>query len=333
MKGRSNRITLLTCALAFPVLTACERADDAARPTDDHPARASTRADAAPAPPVSPQVVPDAPARVIAIGDVHGDIEALRGALRLAGLVDREDRWTGESAVLVQTGDLLDRGDDEQEIIELLDRLGVEASAAGGAIVELLGNHEVMNVAGDWRYVTPGGLADFADAPGVDPERADLPGSIPGAYRARAAALLPGKPWAARLARHDVVRKVGDSIFAHGGVLPEHLAYGLDRLNAETRAWMRGDGPLPAVMQGERSPIWSRDFSAPAEIDCALLARALDAAKAKRLVVGHTVQPSGITEACDGKVWRIDVGMARHYGNAPAALEITSEGARALTGR
>ncbi len=47
--------------------------------------------------------------------------------------------------------------------------------------------------------------------------------------------------------------------------------------------------------------------------------------KVTRMVVGHTVQARGVTSACEGKVWRIDVGIAKHYGGKPAALEIKGD--------
>ena len=33
--------------------------------------------------------------RIVAFGDVHGDLEAARGALRLAGAIDDQDHWIG----------------------------------------------------------------------------------------------------------------------------------------------------------------------------------------------------------------------------------------------
>jgi hypothetical protein len=68
--------------------------------------------------------------RIIALGDLHGDLQATRAALRLAGLIDPADRWTGGTTTLVQTGDQLDRGDDEPEIINLLEALAPQAEAA-----------------------------------------------------------------------------------------------------------------------------------------------------------------------------------------------------------
>lgn len=261
--------------------------------------------------------------RVVAIGDVHGDFAAMQAALRLGGIIDDEGAWAGGDATFVQTGDLLDRGDDERQIIDFLEVLTAQAEAAGGRVVSLNGNHEVMNVAGDLRYVTPGGFRDFEDVDGLDLTIPVLERLPPGA-RARAAAFLPGGPYAKLLAKKKIIAVVDDTIFVHGGVLEHHATYGVDAINRESEAWMLGERDVPMMLQGEDSPIWTRVFS-HGEADCAALQRALDATGTRRMVVGHTVQPSGITSACDGKVWRIDVGLAAHYGGSPAALEIKGD--------
>lgn len=270
---------------------------------------------------------PAAP-RIVAIGDLHGDLDAARRALVLAGAIrgHDDDRWRGGDLVIVQTGDILDRGDQEQAILDLFDRLAGEARAAGGAVHTLLGNHETMNAAGDFRYVTDGGFVDFQDVAGLELDRAELAGLAP-AWRARAAALLPGGPYARMLATRDAVIIVGDTVFAHGGVLPRWADYGIDRLNREIGCWLAGAAPastLPALAEligGPDTPLWSRDYSTPPE-RCDLLARALERLGAARMVVGHTPQRAGITAACDQRVWRIDVGMAAHYGGPTQVLEI-----------
>ena len=269
--------------------------------------------------------------RIVAIGDLHGDLEATRAALRLAGTIDEQDRWAGGTMVLVQTGDQLDRGDDEFEILDLLDALTVQAQAAGGAVHVLNGNHEYMNAAGDFRYVTPGGMADFADAEGVDADAAAV-ADLPEPLRARAAAFLPGGPYAEVLATRNTAVIVGDTVFVHGGVLPKYAAK-LDALNESGRRWLTQGGPPPAELLAPDGLVWLRDYSVPEPTPqaCADLDAALSTMKVSRMVVGHTVQASGVTSACDGKVWRIDVGMAKHYGGEPAALEIRGDQLSVLT--
>ena len=100
--------------------------------------------------------------RVVAIGDLHGDIQQARRALRIAGVLGKDDddnvnpQWVGGDTVLVQVGDVLDRGDDEIGILILLQKLGKAARKAGGDVFVLNGNHEVLNISGDFRYVSRG---------------------------------------------------------------------------------------------------------------------------------------------------------------------------------
>jgi len=85
------------------------------------------------------------------------------------------------------------------------------------------------------------------------------------------------------------------------------------------------------VLEREDSPLWYRGYSTRDDAEtCALLTRSLETARVRRLVVGHTVQDRGVTAACDGRVWRIDVGLARHYGGPTQVLELTGETARVL---
>lgn len=266
-----------------------------------------------------------APDRLVAIGDIHGDLEAFRRALRIAGAVDEHGRWTGGKLVVVQTGDQIDRGDDDRAVLELTDQLKDAAEAAGGRFVSLIGNHEAMNVNGDFRYVTPGGFAAFAD---TDTSRASpsVLGQFPAEQRGRVAAFQPGGPFARRLEERDLVAMVGSTVFVHGGVTVALVRYGIGRVNREAHAWMSGSGPMPFPVKDPDGPLWSRKYSEDdLGIDCGGLAAALDALGAKRMVVGHTPQRPGITNACDGKVWRIDTGLSRHYGGPTEVLEIRGD--------
>jgi hypothetical protein len=271
------------------------------------------------------------PGRLIAIGDVHGDVAATRAALRLGGAIDDSGRWIGGNLSVVQTGDQLDRGDQEREILDLFEQLAPAAASDGGQFIALNGNHEVMNVQGDFRYVTPGGVSAFA---GVRP-RSPHARAAPPQFEDRAAAFLPGGAYALQLAQRDVVAVVGDSVFVHGGVLPEHVRYGLDRINQETREWMRsGDRRAPEVVASLTAPIWVRDYSVDpvASSACAKLGEVLSALKVRRMVVGHTVQSAGVSSACDERVWRIDVGLSRYYGDKPIqVLEILADQVRVLS--
>jgi hypothetical protein len=272
-----------------------------------------------------------APSRLVAIGDWHGDLDAARRSLRIAGAIDSLGHWCGGDLVVVQTGDLLDRGDQEQDILDWVERLSEEAAATGGAVYILLGNHELMNVAGDFRYVTDGGWEDFADA-GIMVDTTDtLVMALEPGQRARAEAFFPGGPYARQLAERYVVMIIGRTLFVHGGILPAHIAYGLQRINRETQAWLRGEAHKPDWLKQHNSPIWDRHFSDEPDLyDCMMLDQVLDYLDCDRMVVGHTVQDDGITPHCEDGVWCIDTGAAAHYGGSVQVLEITNEGIKVL---
>lgn len=272
--------------------------------------------------------------RVVAFGDVHGDVAAARRVLRLVGAIDETDHWVGGSIHVVQTGDQLDRGDDDRLILDLFDRLTDEAEAVGGAFHALNGNHEYMNVLGDFRYVTPGGFGAFSEIEAVSND-VEVNRIAPN-QRGRAAAFAPGGPYARRLARRNTVVIIGETVFVHGGIEPSY-APEIDNINRDARSWLLGASAVPGniieTLMKPDSPVWTRTYSMPSvpQESCQALSASLRTMGVSRMVVGHTVQKEGITSACDAKVWRIDVGLAKHYGGPTQALEITRAGVTILS--
>ncbi|KAA8499212.1 Shewanella-like protein phosphatase 1 [Porphyridium purpureum] len=304
--------------------------------------------------------------RIIAIGDVHGDHVAMLAVLRLAGLVPtqeqleespekyKEDMWMGGDAVLVQVGDQLDRGDNERMILHTLLSLRKQARQQGGDIHVLLGNHEIMNVQCDFRYVTAGGFEEFTlqdreleelgeveihedGSKTLFPEMSRSALSdmftlnrMPPFMRPRAVALRPGGPTALMLSEFNVAVRVGGYLFVHGGFTPEHLdalaehEFPLEQLNYETRQYLRGLGEEPRLLQDPQSPLWARDFSSPnpRASDCERLEDTLRRLHVDGMVVGHTPQAMGVNAACGGLVWRVDTGLSASYGGALECLEI-----------
>ncbi|MGE0625899.1 MAG: metallophosphoesterase [Pseudomonadales bacterium] len=100
--------------------------------------------------------------RIVAFGDVHGALAELEALLEALDLIDGQGNWIGGHTRLVSLGDLLDRGPDSRGVMDLLMTLERQAAAAGGAVHVVLGNHEIMNLTGDLRYVSPAEYAAFA---------------------------------------------------------------------------------------------------------------------------------------------------------------------------
>jgi hypothetical protein len=100
--------------------------------------------------------------RVVVFADVHGAYGALVELLRSTGVIDADLRWSAGSAHVVSLGDLLDRGAETRAVLDLVMRLQREAQDAGGRMHVVLGNHELMSLLGDWRYVAAGDYESFA---------------------------------------------------------------------------------------------------------------------------------------------------------------------------
>jgi hypothetical protein len=82
--------------------------------------------------------------RQIVIGDIHGELKGLMKILMHAGLINKQGDWVGETTVLIQTGDVIDRGPHSCECIRLLRALQEQAAQAGGQVIRLCGNHEIL---------------------------------------------------------------------------------------------------------------------------------------------------------------------------------------------
>jgi hypothetical protein len=271
-----------------------------------------------------------APRRLVAIGDLHADIEAARRAFRLAGATNERDAWIGGPLVVVQMGDLIGRGKDDREVLDFVIDLQARAKAAGGTLHVLVGNHEVFAARPDHRWVDPDAFAAFASVPGLNLRHPRLI-DVPAGERARAAALMPGGVYAQKLAAFPAVLRIGNTIFAHAGVLPLWADYGIDRINADVREWLAGRTQEPKATQGlddgslDDGVMWSRHFAAaPEEVACALLKESLSTLRARRMVVAHTVRRE-ILSRCDEQVWAIDVGISRYYGGELQVLEILND--------
>ncbi|KAL9855587.1 Shewanella-like protein phosphatase 1 [Arabidopsis thaliana] len=329
-----------------------------------------------------PPTFVSAPARrIVAVGDLHGDLGKARDALQLAGVLssDGRDQWVGQDTYLLEfnithleVGDILDRGDDEIAILSLLRSLDDQAKANGGAVFQVNGNHETMNVEGDFRYVDARAFdectdfLDYLEDYAQDWDKAfrnwilsqDNGKKIGGVLKpigingmqkgviARSVLLRPGGRLACELSRHGVILRVNNWLFCHGGLLPHHVAYGIERINREVSTWMRSptnyeDSPqMPFIAtRGYDSVVWSRLYSREtSELEDyqieqvnKILHDTLEAVGAKAMVVGHTPQLSGVNCEYGCGIWRVDVGMSSGVlDSRPEVLEIRGDKARVI---
>jgi hypothetical protein len=268
------------------------------------------------------------PARTVAIGDLHGDLEAARSALRLAGVIDTADQWIGGTDVVVQTGDLLDRWYLERELVDWLEEMRLDAVAAGGDMIMLAGNHEDNNLEEYYPDVDPDSCPAYADVPD---DTSQVSPDVTQECRKRAASYLPGGSYAMKMAGKKVAVIVGDSAFVHGGLRPEYVTSpaSIHDMNVRWAAFAKGEAGTQ-VDEDIYETMWDRSYSDDdEEPDCASLATVLAALGVSRMVVGHS-RWGHINSACDGMVWRIDTGMSAYYGGNIEVLEITESGVTPL---
>lgn len=205
--------------------------------------------------------------RVVAIGDIHGAIAEFRSILQTAGLTGKDGRWAGGRTHLIQTGDYTDRGEGTRAVLDLLMALEPEAKRAGGRALSLLGNHEVMNLIGDTRDVTPEIFATFADArsearreaawsqysamaaarvakgesvpPVYSQTREAWLATHPAGYVEYREAFAPKGKYGRWLRDKDVAALHEGSIFMHAGFAPETAPSKLDEVNVRVREEVR----------------------------------------------------------------------------------------------
>lgn len=231
--------------------------------------------------------------RLVAVADLHGDLGATLRVLQLARVVDTQGAWAGGDAVLVQTGDIVDRGGEAKQIYELFMRLAREAPLVGGEVHNLLGNHDAMNILGDVRYVNQTDYAHF------------------GGPKARARAFSPAGELGQWLRSLPVAVHLGDTVFVHAGITKEWAAKGIPFINEQMRSALSGGVSTRASVLGANGPVWYRGYSEYGEAQaCAEVKQALRLLGATRMVMGHSIQDDRVRVRCYGHLHLIDIAMS-----------------------
>lgn len=228
----------------------------------------------------------EAPQRIVAVGDLHGDYDAYEAIIMAAGLADKRGRWKGGDTIFVQTGDIPDRGPDSRKIIEHLQKLQKQAARKGGKVVTLVGNHEAMNMTNDLRYVHAGEYDAFKDRKSRERRAAVYDSNretLETFYLEQDSALSSDairdawyEEWPLGRVEHQLawkadgdigewvadnpaVARIGDTLFVHGGLSAEYSAFSLDDINARVSAALRMQDPSPtSILADPLGPLWYR---------------------------------------------------------------------------
>ncbi|MFQ5926163.1 MAG: metallophosphoesterase [Terriglobia bacterium] len=210
------------------------------------------------------------PERIVVVGDIHGGFDEFVALLQQAKLLDAQHRWRGGKATLVQTGDFLDRGPKSRQVMDLLMVLEKQARKKGGRVVVLLGNHEMMNLTGDLRYVSPEEYTSYSDEKSAERQKAAYqahrelrkrraqalrhPPPVftpetekewmekhPLGFVEHREALGPAGKYGRWLRQRPAVVEVGDVIFLHGGISPSLASWKVkeisNRIKQEIKAF------------------------------------------------------------------------------------------------
>ena len=310
--------------------------------------------------PFIPTILPPVK-RIIAIGDIHGDLELAIKSFKLANLIDDDYNWIAQppNTVVVQVGDQVDScrpipkvyncqikkydGDksDDINVMKFFDEMHEKASVYGGAVYSLMGNHELMNSQGEFKYVSYENYYNF--------HYEATNGETYDGQTGRKESFMPGGPLARHMActRNSVII-IGSNMFVHAGVLPV-LARRLNflsidnnlkikYLNAIFRKWLlkklSGEEKkiaLDLINNSSYSPFWTRIYgSIPNNVELESdecfnsVKKALEVYNIGHIVVGHTPQlftnKDGINGTCyeknntnDKKLYRVDGGFSKAF--------------------
>jgi len=230
-----------------------------------------------------------------------------------------------------------DEGSD-LKIFSLFEILNKQAIKEGGAVLGILGNHELMNVVGDFRYVSPREFREFGNFFGA--KKTLKKNNLPFGFKERKDSFKPGGILAKKLAltRQSVIQ-VGSWVFVHGGISPKLAkTYSLSDINKYIKLWLLGnkdskvDKAVNELFHNDDdtfSPFWCRIYSDPEDWTSNNGKESFDKAikyinlknngdgVAKGMIMGHTPQymyGKGINSECDKKLWRIDIGASRAFG-------------------
>jgi hypothetical protein len=247
--------------------------------------------------------------RIIVIGDVHGDIRRFKNILVHANIINNDLEWIAEppETIIIQLGDQIDSLNrtttedwevlKDYEMIYFTDNLNLIARAKGGYCISLIGNHELMNVIGDFSYVSKNSSSDI-----------------------RQQLFKPKGSLALILAKRPLIFKIGDLIFCHAKLDIEHLNI-LKKHNKDifyiNQIWknylenekinIEDKEIIDSVIIGSSGLLWNRKENN--KNSTSILFKELGVSY---MFLGHTSYDKILLK--DNQIWYCDTGLSRAFG-------------------
>jgi Calcineurin-like phosphoesterase len=236
----------------------------------------------------------------LVLSDIEGNFGAFRKLLQGNGVIDAGFNWVFGDGHLVLIGDFFDRGQQVTEVLWLIYYLEEKAKAAGGYVHFILGNHEIMNLSGDLRYVQQ----KYKDNATLLNEK----------YESLYDENTELGRW---LRTKNIVEKIGSILYMHGGISGE-----VNRMNLSTSAidqlarpyyadtTNKSPDPKIDIILTDQGPFWYRGYytgikAAPQQIDSTLSVFGVN-----HIVTGHTIVADTVSVWYNGKVMNTDVHHA-----------------------
>jgi len=276
---------------------------------------------------VEPAVYPK-PEKLLAMSDIEGNFEAFRKLLQANNVIDESYNWTFGKGHLVFSGDMFDRGEQVTECLWLVYTLEEKAKAAGGYIHFILGNHEIMTLNGDARFLNEKYITNAKLLKSTYQQLFDNDSEL-------------GR-W---LRTKNIIEEIGDIIFLHAGIGKEvnELGMTIDEINKAARPWYDKEEAVLAskdkslhILFGNKSPFWNRTYYQTEEkkvypgsemdtmykITMADINATLTMHRANHIVTGHTVVSDTVSSHFNGKVINTDT---HHAGGKSEALLVEGD--------
>ncbi len=248
------------------------------------------------------------PKQLIALSDIEGNFNALSSLLLTNKVIDAQYRWIYGEGHLVLVGDFVDRGENVIPVLWLIYKLEAEAESAGGKVHFILGNHELMNVQGDFRYAQSKYHRIARELGGFEDPKTN--------YKLLFSENSELGKW---MRSKNAMEQIGKYLFVHAGISPDILKYepSLKQVNESLRRSIDQKlihhpqkDSLANFVQGRFGPLWYRglviDYKYYDKIKGSELKEILNFYQAGCIVIGHTVVDR-VSYDYDGRVLRLDV--------------------------
>jgi hypothetical protein len=239
---------------------------------------------------------------IFVIGDVHGKYNALINLLMSNKIIDPDLNWIFGEGQLVLLGDVFDRGSFVTETLWFLYELEIQAQNSGGNVHLLLGNHEIMALTGDERYLNDK-YAYFTQYTQVYYFQLFEKNTVLGRW----------------LRNQNLIVMINDNLFVHAGISPQFALYdyAYSDINFRVRKYLNSDyriekGSPEDIILGPIGPQWYRGYmnlynSSP-ELTQEFVDKYLDSKGLKRMILGHNEQ-STVNTSYNGRIISADVEL------------------------